>query len=108
MNKHRTDNSYDEHTKLPKEPFCQSCGMPMKISECFGTNTDKTKNNDYCCHCFQNGDFVEPQMTMEEMIDLVTSIMIEKMEMSETDAKTICQAFIPTLKRWNSLQDSTQ
>lgn len=28
-------------------PFCQSCGMPM------------VKPEDYCNHCFQNGEFTE-------------------------------------------------
>ena len=95
MTKRRTEY------KLSKGPFCQSCGMPMEIPECFGTNTDKTKSDDYCCHCFQNGGFVEPNMTLEEMIDLAGSIMAEKVKMPETDAKDMCRSLIPTLKRWN-------
>lgn len=96
MTKNRT-----ERMEQPKGPFCQSCGMPMASPDCFGTNADKAKNDDYCCHCFLNGEFVDPRMTMEEMIDLSASIMAEKTKMPEAKAKEICKSFIPTLKRWN-------
>jgi hypothetical protein len=34
------------------EPFCQSCGMPMKKTEDFGINADGTRSKDYCQFCF--------------------------------------------------------
>jgi len=81
-------------------PFCQSCSMPMDRPDCFGTNTDGTQNDDYCCHCFYDGKFTVPDITKEEMIDLVVSIMVDKVKMSEEQARQISQSFIPTLKRW--------
>ena len=86
--------------KQPKGPFCQSCGMPMDNSDCFGTDERDLKVNDYCIHCFENGKFTNPDITMEEMIDLVTDIMIEKVKMPEEQARQISQSFIPTLNRW--------
>lgn len=85
--------------KQPEGPFCQSCGMPMGSPECFGTDANKVRINEYCCHCFQGGAFVG-DITMEEMIDLSASIMAEKVHMPEIEAKEICRSFIPTLKRW--------
>lgn len=96
MSKQKTENF-----RQPEGPFCQSCGMSMGSPECFGTNVDKAKNDEYCCHCFQNGEFVDPNMTMEEMIDLSSSIMAEKTKMPEIKAREICESFIPKLKRWN-------
>jgi hypothetical protein len=90
-----------EYSKQPEGPFCQSCGMPMATPDCFGTDANKTKNNDFCCHCLQNGEFVDSKMTMEEMIDLSASIMAEKTKIPEAKAKEICWSFIPKLKRWN-------
>lgn len=90
-----------EHIKQPEGPFCQSCGMPMGSVDCFGTNADEARNDDYCVHCFQNGEFTDKHMTMEEMIDLSASIMAEKVKMPETKAKEACWSFIPKLKRWN-------
>jgi hypothetical protein len=91
-----------EHKEQPEGPFCQSCGMPMGLLECFGTNADEAINEDYCVHCFQNGEFVDSKMTMEEMIDLSASIMAEKTKTPEAKAKEICWSFIPKLKRWNT------
>ncbi len=88
--------------EIPKGPFCQSCSMPMDRPDCFGTNVDGTQNNDYCCHCFYNGEFTNPNITLEEMIDLVVSIMVEKVKMSEKQARQISESFIPTLKRWRN------
>lgn len=87
--------------KQPEGPFCQSCGMPMGTPDCFGTNANNEKTDEYCCHCFQNGEFTDQKITLEEMIDLSATIMAEKTKVTETDAKKICQSIIPTLKRWN-------
>lgn len=87
----------------PKGPFCQSCGMPMDNPECFGTDERGLRDNDYCVHCFENGKFTNPDISMEEMIDLVIEIMVEKTKMSEDQAGQIARPFIPTLKRWRNV-----
>lgn len=87
-------------SKQTQGPTCQSCSMPMEKSEDFGTNADKSKNNSYCCFCYQGGKFTAPDITMEQMIDKVAGFMVKQMSMSETQAKQIVKAFIPYLKRW--------
>ncbi len=83
-----------------KGPFCQSCSMPMDNSECFGTDERGLRVNDYCVHCFENGEFTNLNISKEEMIDLMTDLMVEKTKMSEERARQISDAIIPTLKRW--------
>lgn len=47
---------------------CQSCGMPMKRDEKGGgTNADGSKSKMYCSHCYENGKFTAPGMTVDEM-----------------------------------------
>ena len=47
---------------------CQSCGMPMKRDEKGGgTNADGSKSKMYCSHCYDNGKFTSPYMTVGEM-----------------------------------------
>lgn len=84
----------------PNGPFCQSCYMPMDNPECFGTDERGLKVDDYCVHCFENGKFTNPDISKEEMIDLVIEIMVEKTKMPEEQARQISESFIPTLKRW--------
>jgi len=47
---------------------CQSCGMPLKQVESInGTNADGTKSTTYCALCFENGEFLQPDFSVEEM-----------------------------------------
>lgn len=47
---------------------CQSCGMPMKRDESGGgTEADGKKSRSYCSHCYQDGKFTYPDLTMEQM-----------------------------------------
>lgn len=85
----------------PKGPFCQSCSMPMLKPEDFGTDQHGWRINDYCYHCFSNGEFTHPGITMEEMIDIAVSHMAQFMP--ETKAKEIAGSCIPYLKRWKSV-----
>ncbi|MEM2103001.1 MAG: zinc ribbon domain-containing protein [Candidatus Bathyarchaeia archaeon] len=85
---------------IPRGPLCQSCAMPMKKPEDFGTNADGSRNKDYCRFCFQKGEFTNPDATMEQMIDRAVEVMATKLGMQKTQAKTMASAFFPTLKRW--------
>lgn len=51
---------------------CQSCGMPLKKDEKGGgTNADGSKSTMYCSKCYENGAFINPNMTVTEMQQLV-------------------------------------
>ncbi|MEW6087148.1 MAG: zinc ribbon domain-containing protein [bacterium] len=84
----------------PDGPFCQSCGMPLEGVDDYGTDTDGSKNNEYCCYCFQKGKFIEPNISMDEMIEKVTKYMVAQMKMMEFQAEKTVEKFIPKLKRW--------
>ncbi len=80
---------------------CQSCGMPMKKDpNGGGTNTDGSRNTKYCSYCYTSGDFVQPDMTADEMKELV------KGKMSEMGFPKFMSGFftkgIPKLERWSS------
>jgi hypothetical protein len=82
----------------PQGPFCQSCAMPMQKSEDFGTNTDGGKSKEYCHYCFQSGKFIEPNITMEQMIEKCSGVM-KQMNIPDKQI-TQTKKFIPILKRW--------
>ena len=46
--------------------ICQSCGMPMQKDDDFGSNSDGTKNKDYCHFCYEDGKFLDEEITMQE------------------------------------------
>ncbi|GAB2806555.1 hypothetical protein GCM10027043_01770 [Ferruginibacter profundus] len=73
--------------------------MPLDRPELAGTEKDGSKNQEYCIYCYQNGAFINPGMTLEEMKVLVK----EQMEKMKIDNNLITAAvnILPTLKRWN-------
>jgi len=79
--------------------FCQSCGMPMSKDPKDGsTNSDGSKNLMYCSYCYESGVFIQPDMTVEEMKELVKEKMIEM-----GTPKFLSGFFtkgIPKLERW--------
>ena len=59
-----------DSTKVYKS--CQSCSMPLKRDEKGGgTNADGSKSTMYCSHCYEKGRFTSPDITLEQMQQLV-------------------------------------
>lgn len=86
-------------------PFCQSCSMPMSKPEDFGTDERGFRVNDYCHYCFQNGEFTNPDITIGQMTEIVVKNMIEKLNMSEDEARKLTESFLPRLLRWKNKDD---
>jgi hypothetical protein len=78
--------------------FCQSCSMPMSKKEDFGINADGSQNKEYCYYCYQNGDFIQPNATMQQVIEKSVEAM-RQMKMPESLIEQT-KKVIPTLKRW--------
>lgn len=78
---------------------CQSCGMPM-AEGFFGTNADGSESQEYCKFCWQNGEFTNPNQTLQQMIDLSVENMTQELKMPEPQARTLANEYIPKLKRW--------
>ncbi len=85
----------------PKGPFCQSCGMPLsKDKQGGGTEADGARSAEYCSHCYVRGQFTDPNMTSEQMVQLVQS-KLKEMHIPGFLAKRFTKD-IPELKRWAS------
>ena len=80
---------------------CQSCGMPLNRDENGGgTELNGEKSAMYCSHCYKNGKFTSPNITLDEMKKLVTNKMIE-MKVPKFMAKIFTNK-IPKLERWKN------
>ena len=85
--------------KKKKVKFCQSCGIPLrKDPNKGGTEADGTKTLKYCSYCYTNGAFTEPNLTADEMRQLV------KRKLKETGYPGFIIGWvtkgIPKLERW--------
>ena len=77
---------------------CQSCGMPLTDFEIHGTEKNGYWSCQYCKYCYRNGQFTQPDMTLEEMKYNVRRRM-EDMHLPEfVIAKAIDN--LPSLNRW--------
>jgi hypothetical protein len=53
---------------MSKNKNCQSCGMPLsKDEKGGGAEKNGQKSDMYCSHCYENGEFVLPNLTVDEM-----------------------------------------
>ena len=80
--------------------LCQSCGMPIRTKEEFGTDANGRKNKEYCHFCFKDGKFTDEGITMEQKIDKLVEIAKTKMNIPEEKAREMANRVIPKLKRW--------
>lgn len=89
-----------------EEKICQSCGMPLAATEHFGTNSNGSPITDYCCFCYQNGNFTH-NLSLEETIENSVSYMdgtekIDGRTLTKDEAALRMHIQLPMLKRWSS------
>lgn len=81
--------------------ICQSCGIPLHIDpHQGGTNADGSKSNKYCGFCFQSGIFVDDGITLEQKIEKNIKLAVEKMHLTEPQARELAESVLPNLERW--------
>ena len=80
--------------------FCQRCAMPMDKQEDFATNADGSKNEDYCCYCYENGAFLYPNATMQDVIESCLPHVVPDVFPDEAVARAAMSEHFPTLKCW--------
>lgn len=84
--------------------ICQSCGLSLNKAGDRGTFKDGKKSLEYCRFCFKSGSFIEPEMTLPDMINRVALFMNQKNRLEEKTAQKMAQKIIPRLKRWQNHQ----
>lgn len=80
---------------------CQSCGMPLKTKkagDCRGTESDGSKSEKWCSLCYENGTFISPSCTLDEMKAIVDKALIENG--SGKLFRWLAVKQLPKLERW--------
>ena len=93
-----------------EQKFCQSCGMPLSDATVLGTETNGSKNEEYCCYCYVDGHFTV-DCTMDEMIDHCAQFVDEFNKDSERRGCCQHEAVLPsieTLEKSLSIPDKTR
>ena len=80
---------------------CQSCDMPLKRDpDGGGTRADGSRSPMYCSHCYRNGCFTQPDITVGQMKALV-KVKLQEMGFPGPVAGLFTWG-IPRLERWRS------
>ena len=80
--------------------YCQSCGMPFdKAHKKFIAKEADGSDSIYCTYCYKEGVFLDPDITVEDMVELGVPYLAEKI--GEQAAREQLEAFVPTLARWS-------
>ncbi|MBZ5752330.1 zinc ribbon domain-containing protein [Metabacillus rhizolycopersici] len=78
---------------------CQSFGMPLSKDENGGgIEKDGTRSIMYCSHCYENGEFTLPDLTVDQMKQRVKEKIVE-FGMPAFIAVFFTRS-IPKLERW--------
>lgn len=81
-------------------PRCQSCGIFIMNHHEFGRSATNAIVTDYCRYCYQKGQFVEPDITLEQMIEKLIPAMKTNRNITDEQAKEMAGSLISGLKRW--------
>ena len=85
----------------PAYKNCQSCGMPLsKDPKGGGMEVDGTKSQMYCSHCYQDGKFTLPDITVQQMQERVKQ-KIKEMGLPGFMASFFARK-VPKLERWTN------
>ena len=80
---------------------CPSCSMPLKKDEKGGgSNADGSISKMYCSFCYENGSFINPDMKVNEMQELV-KIRLKEIRFPGFLADIFTKG-IPKLERWKN------
>jgi len=80
--------------------FCQSCLLPMSVPSMIGTNLDGSLNKRFCGNCYQKGHFTAPEITLQEMIQKVKTVLEANKIPSNVIDLSI--TYLPKLSRWKN------
>lgn len=87
----------------PQGLFCQSCGMPIDLGELRGTEKDGSRSEKYCTYCYSDGAFLQPDATLEEMIEISARGWSDQdPTVTLEQAKSQMENILPQLERWRN------
>lgn len=82
--------------------MCQSCGLPFNEEHVhfIATELDGSKSI-YCNNCYKDGKFIDPNISMNEMIEIIVPILGKVI--GEEEARKEMTTLLPMLKRWRQV-----
>lgn len=74
--------------------------MPLESADVLGTEKDGSPSKEYCRYCYQNGQFTDPKMSLDQMKVIVKTEMEKRNIPNGLIEKAV--NILPELKRWKN------
>ncbi len=74
--------------------------MTSKVGDCRGIERDGSKSEKWCSLCYLNGEFLDPECTVDQMIEIVDGAL--RKDHAGFVMRQMALKQIPTLERWRS------
>ena len=84
---------------VERNAICQCCTYPLHNINELGTNEDGTLSLDYCIYCYKDGKWVDPNYTVQDVVEYTIPFMTSP-SMTAEQAREYLEKLVPTLKRW--------
>lgn len=81
------------------EKQCQSCGMPLEEGVKSGSESDGSSCKMYCAMCYKDGNFIQPNLTLEDMKQILDDT-VGKEGIKGKFIAFLGKKQLPSLKRW--------
>ena len=84
---------------------CQSCGMPLvtkKAGDRRASESDGAKSEKWCKLCYENGAFIGPDCTLEQMTTIVDNAL--KDQGNGRLFRWLAKSQLPRLERWKKIK----
>lgn len=80
---------------------CQSCGLPFdETHSCLIAKETDGSESIYCVYCYKDGQFTNPQLTLEEAIEIGIPHLARKI--GTENARKELSELLPRLDRWRT------
>jgi len=83
-------------------PCCQSCGKKFSSIREYGFNKDESKNLAFCKECFDNGEFVDHNLTVEKLVS--EAFEAGYIETKIPKFKKTLEVRLKNLDRWKKIE----
>lgn len=86
---------------MAKNKVCQSCGAVIdRKNSILGTEADGSRSQLYCDHCYKDGKFLHPNLTLEEVKKHYVEKFVE-LKVPRWVAKLMVRS-VDKLERWKN------
>ncbi len=79
---------------MKKYKICQSCTIPLKKDP-----KPDYEGKKYCSYCYKDGEFLQPNITLEEMKEFLTDVLVKELRVPRFLAKFMAQR-CNQIERW--------